>query len=681
MTSNTGPCRDPQYFLRSAYPLDTVQAVRASHDYSGAVTQTSATQKCLNNSVTITSVDDTTRAKAIAHFNSCQQNAAEAQHYHVFEKNKGITATVLGVSAGLGSGIGLAAALIAPPIAASIGICALATTFFGARKISRNQQMINNLEQDRSAFQHQRDLWRDPVYRAVEQRQLAGSQGFSYVFNNNLKHTIVHPEEVKALWIRDFSKVLLSSPSVSGFSADLLGKTKLEYGWNGAPFHDLEINNRIMPASLLRMMATRYQECSRDYQYFNGKISEENRALNQQHQAVKHEIANQREIWLQPAYHIHNMGVQEAKALYNQAIAQFIRERDLAIAEIDQDCNRALRECLNSEHERAQIQGIRHEMIAKVRREYDHHPAVIAIEEAYKRDSLMCSFLFDQSKMMVDSFFDQRLHQLEMEVTRSRQQIEQQRVNGDLYFAHQLNQILQGNEESISRLHFTPPMINRQWMLSNFGLEPSWNEVYSNRMPRFQSTFATTLTEDTWNLFWGDRGIRRFASSPIHSWKSFSPDRSYLPFQQRGFHLHSIRHEPRQRMFCQRIVIPTMTTARAVPGTRTTSAFDRAQQCPTTPPPRAETVRATPGTSSGGTTRRREETASPKRETTRATPSTGFGGTRRREETPQPAKETVRATTGTGFGGTQRREAPAASPIGETVRAQPGVGFGGTRRR
>lgn len=711
MMNSSDSCRNSQ-FLRSAYRPDMIQALQASHDYSGTITQSSGNHKCINNAIHITSVDDKTRAEALAYFNSCQQSAAEAQLHHNKEKNRGIAATIVGVSAGVG-GIGLAAAFVAPPVAAAIGICGLATTIFGARKIARNQEIIKHLEQDWSNFQSQRELWRDPVHQAIEQRRLAGSQGFGYVFNNNLKHTIIHPEEAKALWVRDFVQLLSRPASISAFSADLLGKAKLDYAWNGAPFHDLEVGNRILSAALLQGMAVRYQECSREYQHFQARINEEIRSLDHQYQVIKQGIENQREAWLQPAYHIRDMGIQEANMLYNQAINQFIRERDLAISEVERDCNFALRECVDM-NDRAQIQSIRNTMIASIRRDYDHHPEVIAIEEAYRRDRLMCSFLFDQSKSTVDAFFDQRLHQLDREATHARQQIDQQRVNGEGYFAHHLNQILQGSEANINCLHVSPPMMMRQWALaSNYTMEPSWNEVYGRR-PRFQTTFATTLTEDAWNLFWGDRGLRRFASSPIHSWKSFASDRSYFPFQQRGFHLHSIRHTPRQRMFCQRVVIPTMRTTRVVPGTRTATASAGRQQCEAAQPPRAETVRATPGTSSSSSRRRETPVTAPKappraatasrEERTRAIPGAGLSGTRRREEVAKPVRDSVKSNPGAGLGGTRRREETplrteavraasgdngsntqrreeASSVRREAVRAKPGTGFGGTKRR
>lgn len=63
---------------------------------------------------------------------------------------------------------------------------------------------------------------------------------------------------------------------------------------------------------------------------------------------------------------------------------------------------------------------------AAIHCEYNHHTAVQAIEDAYKKDRRMCSFPYDQSKLVVDSLFDQRQHQLEMETTVARQQIELQ---------------------------------------------------------------------------------------------------------------------------------------------------------------------------------------------------------------------------------------------------------------
>lgn len=598
MPSSTHSFNGPQSFLRSAYPPDTIEVLRPSHTYTGKITEAGSNSKCLDNAVCITGVDDKTRAAALAYFNSCNQNAVEAQQHHGSEKNKGIAATVIGVSAGLGGCIGLAASLVAPPIAAPMIIFGLATTIFGAHQTSHNQKIIRNLEDDSSAFLAQRELWKDPLHRVIEQRQLAGAQGFSYVFNNNLKNTIIHPEEAKSLWIRDFSRMLLSPQTTDAFSADLLGKTKMEYAWDGSPLHDLEIKNRKIPVSVLETMTARYQECREDYQRFKAKINKEIRDLDNHHQSLKQAISNQRNLWLQPAHHLYNEGIQEAQILYNQAIEQFIRERDFAIAEVEQEYNNALRCCTDTLEAREHIRAIRRDAIATIHRDYERHPAIIAITEAHRRDRLMCSFLFDQSKSLVDAFFDQRIHQLEIETTHARQQIEQQRVDGECYFSHELNQILQGN---FRFLRFTPPSVRRKWELSNFGLEPAWNDVYG-RVPRFQTTFATTLTEDAWNLFWGNRGLGSFASSPISSWSRVSSNGTRFPFKQRWFNLHTIPHEPRRRMFCQRVVFPTQPTRIVPEATKRTSFAE---------------------------TRRREETQAPKRNV-RETPKTGFANTRRR---------------------------------------------------
>jgi hypothetical protein len=554
------------HFLRSAYQADTIQAVQLSHEYSGSVTQNSSNQKIINNSVVITSVDDKTRAEALAYFNSCHQNAKDAQQNYESEKSKGIAATVIGFSTWIGGSIGLAASLISPPTAITAIVIGLAAAAFGSHKTSQNQQIIHDLEQDQSAIQNQIDLWQDPIHLAVEQRQLSGSLGFKYVFDKHLKNRIVHPEEVKALWMRDFSQMLLSQQSISAFSSDLLGKSKLEYAWNGSPFEDLQINNRNVSASQLEAMANRYQECSTEYKFFNANINKQIEALNNQYQAIKQEFSNQRSIWIQPALYIYNTGIQVAKALYNQAISRFIYERTFAIEEVERDCNNALRQNYTFDARR-QIEAIKKDAIAKIHRDYDYHPGVLAVEDAYRRDRLMCSFLFDQSKLVVDSFFDQRTQRLDTELVQANQQIEQQRHIGESYFSHLLNKILHGSSEEIKNLHFSPPTVTKQWALSDFGCVPSWNDIYG-RTPQFQPAFSTTLTKDIWNLFWGTQGLGGFASSPIHSWGQSHSDHSRFSLPRHYFNLHRIPCEPSPHMFCQHLAIPCAEPSRVVPGTR-----------------------------------------------------------------------------------------------------------------
>ncbi|MEI8366463.1 MAG: hypothetical protein WCF65_08620 [Parachlamydiaceae bacterium] len=556
------------------YPQDKVLVIRPTHQYSGNITQTmegvkssAISSRTIDGALVVESVAEKVRVAAINYFDSSAQNVAVEQKTFESARSQGYVAIALGVTTGILGGVGLAASFLIPPLAISLIAFGVLATAVGANQSIKNQNILNGLQRNLSTLETEKKLWKDPVHHVIEQRQLCGSQGFSYVFNQRLKNTIVHPEEVRSLWIRDFSQMLLTHQTIDAFSRDLLGQTKLEYAWNSNPIPDLEIAHRRLPASLLNKMAIRYQECSIGFQQFSAKIYEETRALDNQAQRLNQEIGNQRSRWLLPAHHTYQQGVQEAFSLYNRALEPFIEERNAAIAEVHQ----AYRYVVVNPHDRdelaykSNLDTLSSEVIARINREYTSHHAVRSIERAYERDQGMCTFLFNQSKRIVDSFFDQRVQQLDREIIQARQQIQEQRVGGESYFTNVLNYILQANEEqTLNLLQITAPDVHRQWRLSHLDLEPSWGDVYG-RVPGFQSAFSDTITEAAWNLFWGNQGMRRFASSPTHTWSNLSSDRSHFPFRQQWFNLHTMPQGRQRGMFTQRVVVPPTSFRRPDP--------------------------------------------------------------------------------------------------------------------
>lgn len=579
MSSNCASNFQDTPYLRSSqsYPQDNVSVIRPTHKYMGQITESvikpssnwsKKSVRTVDDAVVIESVDDKTRQVAQDYFTDCTKNASHEKAIHKTEVNKGIGATVCGVSLSAGAGYCLAASVLSLTFAAPAIIGGIAATILGIRQIRHNQKAIDGIQEDISSLKRKKDQWNDPIDSIIDQRRRAGTDGFVYVFDNLLKNKSIHPEEVNALWLRDFSRMLSNHSSISKvFSDDLLGKKRLDYAWDGRPLPDLDITNQRYSSSLLNTMATRYQECRKAYYQFEDHIHSELRDIDRNRSSLLNEINSMRSRWTQPAYRLYYNGLHEAELLYNNALAVCTREKDVAIAEYRKAFHYVIKNPQNADEVayKSRLDSLCCDAIAAVEKEYLNNSH--AIEQAYERDRRMCTFLYNQAKVVVDSFFDNRVRQLDSEVAQARNLVEQQRQNGHQHFTNLLDRILHPSSElALIQQSISQPLSIRNWRLSNLALEPSWNDVYG-QLPRFQPAFSSDISENVWNLFWGNNGLGRYAASPINSWSQLDSDRSFFPYQRGWLNLHQTP-QPRERMFCRPVIVPpppTFTQQRCEP--------------------------------------------------------------------------------------------------------------------
>lgn len=549
------------------YPQDMVKAIRPTHKYGGQITQSSSkppSSECSTTSVRIIddavafeSVDDKTRQAALDFFTSSEQRVSHEKEIHESQMCRGITKAVCGLGIGVSAGYGLLASSLLPlPVAGPVIAGGVALAILGIRQMTHTQHVIDEIQEDLSSLKQEQDQWYDQIDEIIKHRQRAGREGFEYVFTSDLKNTSIHPEEVRALWQRDFTKLLSNhSPIDTVFSDDLLGIERLEYAWEGRPLPELEIAGKKLSPSLLIAMTTRYQECSIAYQNFKQTIMNERAAVNTTRAALLDAISAMRSRWILPALQLYQNGLKEADLLYKNSSEALTREKDLAIDEYKKAFHYVVKNPADSEETayKSRLDSLCRDAIDAVQGEYSSNFGTIT--QAHERDRRMCGFLYDQAELVVDHFFDQRVRQLDSEVAQAQNQIEQQLMSGNAHFTKLLEKILHpASERSLIQQSITSPRVLRNWTLSNQGLEPTWNEVYG-RLPRFQSTFADDVSEAVWNLFWGNNGMGRYAFSPISSWEQLGLDRSAFSSQQSWFSLHHTP-QPTKRMFFRPVVVP-----------------------------------------------------------------------------------------------------------------------------
>lgn len=549
----------------SAYPKDDVRILKPTHQYSGNVTRSTESQALklseqhVDDAVLVTSTDSRTRQTALKHFNMLANNVYKEQVSHHSDRNKGITATVLGTTFGTGAVYCLASAFLGPLSAVPIIAGGAVATIMEINQWRQSQNSISSLKSDLSNLELKKNEWNDPIDSVINQRRMAGKQGFQYVFNNNLKNIIVHPEEVTALWMRDFIN-LINNPIdvVNIFNQDLLGNAPFQYAWENRQHEPIHIGQRIIFSEHLYKMSELYQKSHKAFNLFEKEISNEFTTINQLHTRYLNEINSLRNQWLIPAEKMFRLGSQEAEYLYQTSMKELILQRDQEITEIEKKFYYIIRNPTDLEEikYKSDLDILCQEAVETVRREFQRHPAVVAIKQAYEKDCRMNTLLYNQSKMIVSNFFDQRVHQLNKETTLAREEVEKQRLNGHQHFSNLLNRIFHCEDNfSLDCLSINSPLITRNWDISNPCVQLSWPDVYG-QLPSFHSAFANDISESAWNRFWGIQGLGCFASQPACSWNNLFTDRSHFPLRDNWFNVRTCSQQFKRPTFYRPVVVP-----------------------------------------------------------------------------------------------------------------------------
>lgn len=566
--SNNLSNRQDNPFIRSnsAYPQDEIRILKPTHKFMGQITQTTTqpatpnsnptTIRIVDDAVMVASIDDKTRQIAKDHFSSLTQTASLEQNNKHTNVKYGNAKTIFGIVLSAGGTLALATLTLPLLIPSAAIACGIASTVLGIRQVAKNESAIHHIQEDINVLNQRNNEWNDPIESVIYQRQHAGCEGFQYVLDQNLKNKSIHPEEVRALWLRDFHTLLTKHlPANQIFTENLMGKRALEYSFDGCPLPDLEVGNQKLSSSLLNMIASRYQECHQAYNHFTTDINRQTNDLNTQHSSLLSQISSLRTQWTLPALRMYNFGLEEAEHLCNSSLATYASQRDFAISECKRAYHYEVNDPCNTDEMayKAQLDSLCRDAITEISREYEINRC--SIQQAYERDRQMCSFLFNQSKLVVDAFFDNRIRQLDSEVGQAKQMINQQLQNGFQHFDNLLDRILHPiNEVSLQQQLICTPPVTKNWRLSNLALEPSWHDVYG-QIPSFQSSFSSNISENSWNLFWGNNGLGRYARCPTNTWDRVDTTRSSFPFQQQWFNLHSVQ-QPRPRMYCRPVVVP-----------------------------------------------------------------------------------------------------------------------------
>lgn len=600
------------------YAADSVYLTKPTCDFQGRITKSeddfNRSVRVIDNAVVVESVDERTRAAALHHFSSLQHMASVSEQHHTSGYYRGIAATVLGVGIGLGSLIFMPS-LVGAAAGAILSGLGIWKTVYDNDAIKVIGEEIDNLVS-------KKDEWEDPVEEVINQRKQAGLQGFQYVYINDLKGKVIHQEEVRELWLRDFSQLLRRNQSIEKICKDnLLGDECVTFAWNQSTIPHIDVDGYRFSPLELDNLSKQFKTCRTNFLNFESAISNEIAALDKRENQIKTEINNLKNEWLYPAECLHAQARQEAEYLYESTVAPFIHEKNAAIEKVKQDFYSARRNPFDSSDivYNQQLERLCQQEIQSIRHHYITHPAVVSIERAYENDRCKCDFLLKQSQLVVHSFFDNRINALKRAYTEAKNQIEEQRKAGHQNHKMIMDSILSNAGKTSIINPILPASVERIWSLpTTLTNEPTWNEVYG-RIPTFHSDFRSNISEPGWNLFWGNQGLGRFASCPSSSWRQLSRDRMAFPFKNQWFNLQTTPSRHNSGMFMRQVSIPV---------------FPRSTSVPHVVPGTRSPINTQPATGFASTGRRDDVHVVPgARGPVNTVPVTGFANTARRDET------------------------------------------------
>jgi hypothetical protein len=493
-------------------------------------------------------VDEKTRKRAQEYFASLTEQASAVEGVQKTKYWIGL-AKALGGALGTGlAGAGVYASLLAIPPAALIALAGVAVAITGGREYLDSSAQLEKVQKDLSAFDAESRQWDDPLPKIADQRRLAGSKGFQYAFGNDLKGKVVHPDEVRALWRQECKQLLQNHGALTQvMDEDLLGEKRLSYAWENQPVEALEVQGRRISGALIEAMTLKYRELREKYQQYQAHMEGELNALEAEKQRLHAEVSRASRRWLAPAQSMHDLGMREAKLLYDRALEPYLQEKQRALRELEASfCSTP-----------GKLEFMHTQEVASIEDRFRNHPAVLAIKHAYQRDRDMCDFLYSQTKLLVDSFFDSQVRVIDSEIKQNKHLVRTEWNYGMQHLSGILDRILSARAEGeVQNIGISAPQMGRSWRISTYCREPSWQEIYG-RQPQFQAQFAARITQDAWNLFWGNEGLGRYAAEPIDCWERLSSSCSAYPHRERVFNLHRLPVCSVVRgMFSQPVCVP-----------------------------------------------------------------------------------------------------------------------------
>lgn len=524
------------------YPQDTVTAIRPTGNFSGTVTEAWEENRpssifpklvrMLDNAIRVESVDAKTRERMIESFTMLETKLAQVKANEAGKRNQGLLAT------GVGAAIAIVPIILAespfPPLAIATAISGVALAVFGGSYSYRHHKAGSQAGIDAAEAHHRRDDWQDPISRLQQQRREAGLT-FVTPHRNGWSGSLVHPDELADLWIRDFStqrhetRMLVDVAGQTAFvektfSIGLLSRKAFSDISNvvdkrgGITLND---GTTLDPATVANMVES-YEGYQAAYQRLNRRVDS---AINQIQSSRNRAICaleEQLERWLIPAQLTRDSALSTARHQYELSLAPYKMARDEAIAEIERNYHYTPTDPfdLDQQRHKDELSSLRYREIANIRRQYKNDPAVLQIKHNWEDQQRWVDFLYNQAAEPVHHWFDQQQEAVRQQAKTRIAQVERRREEEIHRFFQPLSRLL----INAATVGIHQPLGNFSWTdWYPHTREPSFNHFYM-APPAYRPDFRGQVSEALWNLFMGNEGVYGFASRPPEQFTHCQPD-------------------------------------------------------------------------------------------------------------------------------------------------------------
>jgi hypothetical protein len=404
------------------YTQDQAKAITASYEYNGNVTASEITdtqsRRVLDKAIEIISVSDQMRAPKIAFW---EKRSAQSLKLGIAAVGLSFAGTAAGIAAG--TLLAETVAIVAVVAAVAVVVAGVALTILSLYR--------------RSQANGQYAAWQDPLQGYQVQRRQTQFRGFSHVFENGLKGTLIHPEENRQLWINWSNSFMPLYQQIRGehsqfpdsinkikqfFQNNPLDAAAMKYAFEGvepAPenIQDLSV--------FYNQMKSAYSFVRDEAEKARNKIKGEKRELIRNNES-------QREAWLAPAKFVKEMMVEQARNEKSMVTKPFEVALDNSLAEIHR---RFARKEISLE-EKNKLNSI-------ARNDYHHHHLIIKSEHEYQMKVRKYQLLYELATAPINLKFDHNNNKIEKWAQKEIKKIYKKEDQKISHFAHDVQGVAQ----------------------------------------------------------------------------------------------------------------------------------------------------------------------------------------------------------------------------------------------
>jgi hypothetical protein len=383
--------------LSPVYPLDEIRPIAASHDYQGIVTSEetldTTSKRVLDFAIEIISVSDEPRTLMIKFWKT---RSAQCLGLGIGGMGLAVAGFVGAVVAGimlsgtLGLAVGVSLSLVAAAIASIV------LSILGFHRMDQADK--------------QRQAWQDPLPAYQAQRQKTQTEGFSHVFYENLKGTLIHSEECQQLWVDWSNQEMGLYQQIQldqSHSPDVLGKINRFFSHNplDSDVMDYVFEENRQPPKHIQDLRKTYQQIKASYSNIRSATQNKKSLFYQEKERLLSENETKREASLAPALLFKNQTLAETSHQHTEEIREIQNTLQQTLDQINQRFPYGRVSCEELVEKRKQI--------AEAEKAYENNPIVLDANRNYHIKCHEAKLTYDAVAKPINLKFDNLKREIE----------------------------------------------------------------------------------------------------------------------------------------------------------------------------------------------------------------------------------------------------------------------------